>query len=245
MSFLMSAQAQTVSIPDAGLDAAIRAVLQKPIGPLTVPDMLGLTNLNATNRNIRSIEGLETARNLSVLQLNNNALTNFALPNTLTNLGVLDLSSNPLSQCTIPGGLTNLGKLTIESCLLTSFTLPANLTGLTALDLNNNHLTTFTLPAGLPNLTLLDLGFNSLTQCSIPVGTTEHRLAIRRSCEQMFLSRHWKEMMAAYKRQLRRSKRSERLILLPRAFRSTKAPVRQRIVLHIRIAAEMLEHPVV
>ena len=113
----------------------IRAALQKPVGPLTVPDMLSLTNLNATNRNIRSIEGLETARNLSVLQLNNNALTNFALPNTLTNLGVLDLSSNPLSQCTIPGGLTNLGTLTIESCQLNSFTLPANLTGLTTLDL--------------------------------------------------------------------------------------------------------------
>src|SRR5215475_12343818 len=84
MVFLVSAHAQTVSIPDAGLDAAIRAALQKPVGPLTVPDMLSLTNLNATNRNIRSIEGLETARNLSVLELKNNALTNFALPNTLT-----------------------------------------------------------------------------------------------------------------------------------------------------------------
>jgi len=35
--------------------------------------------------------------------------------------------------------------------------------------------------------------------------TTDHRLAIRRSCEQMFLRWHWREMMAAYKRQLRRS----------------------------------------
>src|SRR5215470_13690404 len=69
MVFLVAAQAQTVSIPNAGLDAAIRAALQKPVGPLTVPDMLSLTELNATNRNIQSIEGLETARNLSALRL--------------------------------------------------------------------------------------------------------------------------------------------------------------------------------
>ena len=171
MGITLPTYAQVV-IPDPGLNAVIRATLGKPIGPLTQQDMLSLTNLNATNRNIRSIEGLETARNLSVLHLNNNALTNFALPNTLTNLGALDLSSNPLSQCTIPGGLTNLGTLTIESCQLNSFTLPANLTGLTTLDLMNNHLTTFTLPAGLLNLTLLNLGFNSLTQCSIPASMT-------------------------------------------------------------------------
>ena len=35
MSFLMSAQAQTVSIPDAGLDIAIRAALQKPLAEKT------------------------------------------------------------------------------------------------------------------------------------------------------------------------------------------------------------------
>src|SRR5262245_18346701 len=154
MSYLRSVQAQTVTIPDAGLDAAVRAELQKPVGPLTVPDTLSLTNLNATNRNIQSIERLETARNLSVLRLKMNALANVALPNTLTNLGLLDLSSNPLNHCTIPGGLTNLGTLTIVSRRLTSFTLPANLTGLTTLDLDNNRLTSFTVPAGLPKLTL-------------------------------------------------------------------------------------------
>src|SRR5262245_59554900 len=81
-----STQAQTVSIPDPGLNAAIRDALQKPSGPLTEQDMLSLTNLNASRRNISSIAGLETARNLISLELQINRLTSFALPNTLTNL---------------------------------------------------------------------------------------------------------------------------------------------------------------
>src|SRR4029079_4095833 len=51
--------AQTVSIPDPGLNAAVRDALQKPSGLLTVSDLLSLTNLNASDRNVSSIDGLE------------------------------------------------------------------------------------------------------------------------------------------------------------------------------------------
>ena len=50
--FFGSATAQEVVIPDPGLDAAIREALQKPTGPLTEPDLLSLTHLDAPNRNI-------------------------------------------------------------------------------------------------------------------------------------------------------------------------------------------------
>jgi hypothetical protein len=38
--FVASTVAQEVSIPDPGLNAAIRAALQKPFGPLTEQDLL-------------------------------------------------------------------------------------------------------------------------------------------------------------------------------------------------------------
>src|SRR5678816_2059008 len=82
--------AQDVSIPDPGLNAAIREALQKPAGPLTQQDLLSLTNLSARNRNVKSIVGLEAALNLTSLDLHSNHLTNFALPGTLTNLSYLD-----------------------------------------------------------------------------------------------------------------------------------------------------------
>src|SRR5262245_25646645 len=57
-SFVTSVSAQEVSIPDPGLNAAIRDALQKPTGPLTVVDLLSLTNLDASDREVSSLEGL-------------------------------------------------------------------------------------------------------------------------------------------------------------------------------------------
>src|SRR6266478_1354387 len=146
-SFLDSAFAQEVSIPDPGLNAAIRAALQKPFGPLTEQDLLSLTNLDASRRNVKSIVGLEAAHNLVSLELQINRLTNFALPNQLTNLSTLDLSANPLTNLSFPNGLKSLTSLTIEGAGLTSLTLPATLIGLTNLDLEGNNIPSFNVPS--------------------------------------------------------------------------------------------------
>src|SRR5215468_332124 len=100
--------AQDVSIPDPGLNGAIRQALNKPEGPLTQQDMLSLTNLNASRRNVQRIDGLEAAGNLVSLNLQINLLTDVAIPGTLTNLVDLDLLGNSLTNFSIPNGLTNL-----------------------------------------------------------------------------------------------------------------------------------------
>ena len=164
--------AQTVSIPDPGLNAAIRAAVQKPSGPLTQQDLLSLTNLDARNRNVSSIVGLEAARNLVSLDLQINRLTNFSLPTQLTNLSVLNLSVNPLTNFFVSNGMTNLASLTLESDGLANLTLPAGLTGLNNLDLENNQLTSFNLPSNLTSLVSLDLGFNAFTNFSLPARLT-------------------------------------------------------------------------
>jgi len=127
-SFVAPTLAQEVSITDSGLDAAIRDALQIPNGPLTEQDLLRLINLDAGSRNVSSVEGLAGARNLQVLFLDSNRLTNFALPGTLTNLTELELSFNPLTNCSLPSGLANLRTLGIEFNPLTQLTLPAGLT---------------------------------------------------------------------------------------------------------------------
>src|SRR4051794_314833 len=62
-NFAASILAQEVSIPDPNFNAVIREALQKPNGPLTQTDMLGLTNLGAIFRNIINVQGLEAAQN--------------------------------------------------------------------------------------------------------------------------------------------------------------------------------------
>ena len=183
--FVSSSGAQEVTIPDPGLNAAIRQALQKPNGPLTEQDLLSLTNLLAGHRNISSVEGLEPARNLRILDLDANSLTNFPIADALTNLTILDLfgnhlvnfvlsnappqlrildiALNSLTQCALPAGMTNLDTLFLENNSLTNFDLPATLTRLTQLDLSGNGLTTFTLPPELTNLTALFLAGNPLT----------------------------------------------------------------------------------
>jgi len=194
-----SARAQEVVIPDPGLNAAIREALQIPAGPLTTQDLLGLTQLNAGGRNIRSVVGLEAARNLRILDLDGNSLTNFpiadALPNLtildlfhndLTsfvlsnpppNLAILDLAFNSLSQCSLPGGLTNLGTLFLEHNALADFELPAGLAQLTQLDLSANQLNVVTLPVEVSKLTALFVDDNPLASLVLPEPLT-NRLAV-------------------------------------------------------------------
>src|SRR5215510_5813817 len=128
MGFILSSRAQDVVIADLGLDAAIRDALQKPNGPLTTQDLLSLTNLNASSRNVSNIAGLEAARNLVSLELQLNHLTNFFLSSQFTNLSVLNLSFNSLTQCAFPDGSTNLAVVDLKSNSLTHITLPDGLT---------------------------------------------------------------------------------------------------------------------
>ncbi|HXI70190.1 MAG TPA: SUMF1/EgtB/PvdO family nonheme iron enzyme [Verrucomicrobiae bacterium] len=167
-SFTVSLRAQDVSIPDPNLNAVIRAVLQKPNGPLTQSDMLGLTNLGAVFQNITNLQGLEAAKNLVSLDLQDNRITSVNILTNLTRLVFLDLSENRFPQLAIPGAMTNLTTLRAESGGLTNITLPAGLTKLTSLRLGFNQLPSLTLPADMTNLSVLSVYLNQLTNLTLP-----------------------------------------------------------------------------
>ena len=116
------------SIPDPGLNAAVRAALQKPAGPITPQDMLSLTNLNAQNRKVKSIAGLEAAANLSSLDLSGNLLTNLTLAPDFAKLVTLVLNGNPLTTLVLsqPLAATNLAPLVaaLENQGVSVFTYP-------------------------------------------------------------------------------------------------------------------------
>jgi formylglycine-generating enzyme required for sulfatase activity len=171
VNFTPRAVAGEITIPDPGLDAAVRAALQKPAGPLDEQDMLSLRFLNAHDRNISSLAGLEAARNLNTLLLFSNQITNFSLP-TLTSLVSLDLSGNLLTNVSLPDDMTNLFSLVMSGNPLAEIRLPAGLTRLEELVLQNNQLNSLDLPSDLTSLGVLDLGFNTLTNLSLPAGLT-------------------------------------------------------------------------
>jgi formylglycine-generating enzyme required for sulfatase activity len=189
-SSMTSLRAQEVSIPDAKLNAVVRATLQKPSGPLTAQDMLGLLNLSAGSKQISDLTGLETARNLNILDLDLDSLTNFNIGSALTNLTILDLfenhlthldlsncstklttidaSFNSIAQCVLPDGLTNLDTLFLQGNALTNFALPSGLNLLTQLVLEQNNLTSLTVRPEMTNLTIMSIFANQLTNLVLP-----------------------------------------------------------------------------
>src|SRR5688572_24149233 len=107
-SWAVPASAQEVVIPDPGLNAAIRDGLQKPIGPLTQADLQGMTLLSACCRDIRNLQGLEQARNLRILDLHSNSITNAAVVGSLPKLEIVDLLQNQLTSFVLTNVLPNL-----------------------------------------------------------------------------------------------------------------------------------------
>ena len=69
-----------VYMPDANLRAVIRDALGKSrFAPITTTNMASLTTLDASNRNIRDLTGLESATNLTELNLVDNRLSSLSI----------------------------------------------------------------------------------------------------------------------------------------------------------------------
>jgi len=103
----------TVFIPDTGLEMAVRSAIGKPMGLLTKVDMLRLRELDARQRNIESLVGLESSRNLSWLDLDTNSVSDLKPLANLINIQYLNLDSNKLTDLTPLAGLVNLDGLSL------------------------------------------------------------------------------------------------------------------------------------
>ncbi|MDP6635788.1 MAG: DVUA0089 family protein [Phycisphaerae bacterium] len=151
-----------VTIPDAGLEQAIRDELTIPTAPLTVGDMLSLTTLDASISGIGDLTGLEFATNLNTLDLSFNQITDISPLAGLSSLTDLALNNNEISDLTPMVALTDLDYLDLGANYIASPAPLAGLTGLTRLDLSSNHITNITSLAGLVNLELFGLYGNYL-----------------------------------------------------------------------------------
>ena len=168
-------QAQRVSIPDANLAAAIREEIGDSI---TRQTLLNLTRLEAPNRGITDLTGLEHARNLTVLDLgreyieaepwfvNSNAISDFSPIAGLTQLTQLNLTYCGLSDVSFLSGLTQLTGLGLSENSISDISALAKLTKLTSLNIWDNSILNISPLAELKKLTSLDLSSNSISDIS-------------------------------------------------------------------------------
>ena len=165
-----------VTIPDANLRAAIEAALDKTSGaPITEAELKALTLLEATNRDIRNLTGLEAATNLTELDLRFNKIEDITPLASLTNLTWLDLNFNAIEDISPLAGLTNLTILRLGWNKIEDITPLAGLTNLTELTLGFNNITDKSVLANLTNLTFLNLQYSDITDISMLAGLTNLR----------------------------------------------------------------------
>ena len=159
--------AQEAWMPDANLRQVVREALGLADGTLfTQQDMKALTQLNAGNRQIRNLTGLEHATNLTWLELGVNEIRDLSPLARLVRLEVLLIFVNPLSDLSPLANLVNLKTLDFGVCQITTVHPLANLKELEILRLDSNLIEDIAPLSNLMMLTELGLADNRIADIS-------------------------------------------------------------------------------
>ena len=160
-----------VDIPDANLRAAIEDALgQTPGTPIAPAEIATLTRLEARNRNISDLTGLEGATNLTELRLHRNAISDLSPVAELTNLTVLEIHDNNISDLSPVANLINLKHLELPKNNVSDISAVSGLTNLAVLNLEGNAISDISAVAGLTRLTRLKLSNNAISDVSPLLG---------------------------------------------------------------------------
>ncbi|MCX7921795.1 MAG: DUF5050 domain-containing protein [Clostridia bacterium] len=127
-----------ITFPDTNLEAVIREELGKDKGDILTSDVNNIHSLNARNKNIHSIEGIQYLKNLETLNLNLNNITDVSPLGSLENLTYLYITSNFISDITPLKNNKKLKELYLNFNQIYDVSPIQDLVELSELDLYNN-----------------------------------------------------------------------------------------------------------
>jgi Leucine-rich repeat (LRR) protein len=161
-----------VTFADPNLEAAVREAVDIPEGPISHGDLEALTRLDAYDRNIKRLAGLEHCVGLTFLDLGRNQISDISPLVGLTSLTRLCLCDNQISDISPVASLSNLTFLDLGFNQISDISSVANLTSLTFLDLGFNQISDISSVADLTSLTDLHFTSNQISDISHLVGLT-------------------------------------------------------------------------
>ena len=162
-----AAFAQVVNIPDSNLRDAIKQTLNiAPNAALTHDIMSRLIRLNAGERGVSNLEGLEFAENLSWLSVHKSSITDLTPIMDLTRLETLGFWENPVSDIAAIAKLSKLQFLDARGCRISDISALANLTQLIDVNLGWNRIKDINPLVGLTKLKKLQLTENQIHNTS-------------------------------------------------------------------------------
>ena len=160
-------ESDVISIPDANLAAVIRETLGfAPGTPITQLDMLGLDRLNASQKQITNLTGLEHATRLKGVNLSKNSIVDLRPLAGLTQLRLLYTNENKISDISPLAKLTHLSVCAVRFNQVSDISPLAGLNRLVNLSLDVNQVSDISPLAGLNRLVHLGLDNNSISDIS-------------------------------------------------------------------------------
>ena len=112
----------SVQFQDPQLEAAVREFLEQPDGMIRQHKLLTIAWLDASERGITDLEGIQMMRNLASLDLSNNRITDITRVSKLNHLRELNLQGNSVSDTTPLAKLTKLESLNLRENPITDLT---------------------------------------------------------------------------------------------------------------------------
>ena len=168
---------ETVDIPDPNLRAVIEMELGKASGDtITALDMSTLERLDANDKDISDLTGLEFATNLSWLAFKNNTVSDLSPLAGLTNLTFLWFEgTRQVSDLSPLTGLINLEKLHFSSNSVSDLSPLRSLVNLTSFEANWTQITDISLLAEFVNLEWFRMWGSPVSDLSPLAGLTKLR----------------------------------------------------------------------
>lgn len=149
-------------ISDRRMEVAIREAIGKQKERILMSDLENLTKLDAKERKVIDLNGIEHCTNLQRLNLYDNQIGDISLLSNLTNLQELILTDGGIKNIRPLSSLTKLQVLRLGSNFITDVTPLRELMSLQELYLWNNQISSIGPLKNLTNLQRLGLGGNQI-----------------------------------------------------------------------------------
>ena len=151
---------------DANLEEVIREALNNHTGDITQEDLLSLTRLDASVKEISHLSGMEYLTLLTWLDLHANQISDVGHLSSLTLLTWLDLENNQISDLSPLANLTNLTEANLQRNQIDNLQPLATWIKVENLYLTNNRIKDINSLASLSELRELDLENNQVRDIS-------------------------------------------------------------------------------
>jgi hypothetical protein len=148
---------------DPALEQVVRTLLKKESGPITPADAARIISIEARDKGVKTLEGLQYFTSLRVLRLDANGISDLSPLAHCQELRELFLTDNPgVEDITPIAGLENLFRLTIHRTSIADFMALAGHPALQNIEYHNALIEDIASLPDLPNLRELHAGWSRL-----------------------------------------------------------------------------------